>query len=197
MRVDSVTCSQAAAHGPAPGISRAAPVKRDRPHRTRCSHCTDSAATSGRGPNRYRSQGVNGRGGRNVCMARLRARCARGAAPVAAARGWADSVGRTLTWQPPRGEAGTVQQACTATPPDSRLPAHQANWNNGQTPSDAASSGRRGRSLASRDIPRRSQFWSHSPRFEGVRGRSCPIRAQVSPPRRVVPGQGGSSVVCS
>jgi hypothetical protein len=103
---------------------------------------------AGRGPNRNRSQDVNGRGGRNVCMARLRARCARGAAPAAAARGWADSVGRTLTWQPPRGEAGAVQQACTATP----LTAHQASWNNGQTPSGAASSGRRGRSLASRDI---------------------------------------------
>ena len=147
--VDSRHPLQAAAHGPAPGISRAGPIKRGRPHRTRCSRCTDNAATSGRGPSRNRSQGVNGRGGRNVCMARLRARCVRGAAPAAAARGWADSVGRALTWQPPRGEAGAVQEACTATPPDSRLPArppgHQASWNNAQTPSGAASSGRRGR----------------------------------------------------
>ena len=137
---------------PARGISRAGPIKRGRPHRTRYSRRTDNAATSGRGPSRNRSQGVNGRGGRNVCMARLRARCAQGAAPAAAARGWADSVGRAWTWQPPRGEAGAVQQACTATPPDSCLPArpprHQASWNNGQTPSGAASSGQRGRAIS-------------------------------------------------
>ena len=101
---------------PPPRSCRAS--KRGRPHRTRCSHCTDSAATSGRGPNRNRSQGVNGRGGRNVCMARLRACCARGAGPAVAARGWADSAGRALTWQPPRGEAGrsTASMWCLAMP---------------------------------------------------------------------------------
>jgi hypothetical protein len=102
---------------PTPGISRASPVKRGRPYRTRCSRCNDSAATSGRGPSKNRTQGVNGRGGRNVCMVRLRARCTRSAAPAAAALGWADSVGRALTWQPPYGGAGrSTASICSNAP---------------------------------------------------------------------------------
>jgi len=124
-----VTCSKQQLTGPAPGISKGRRVKRDRPHRTRYSSCTYSAATatSGRGPSRNRSGSAHQRCGRNECTGCLRARCARGAA---APRRWADSAGKALTWQqPPHGEAGTVQQACTAPPPDSRLPAHFANAN--------------------------------------------------------------------
>jgi hypothetical protein len=125
-----VTCSKQQLTGPLPEYLRVGRVKRGRPHRTRYSPCTYSAATatSGRGPSRNRSRSAHERCGRNECTGCLRARCARGAA-AAAPRSWADSAGKALTWQPPHGEAGTVRQACTAPPPDSRLPAHLANAN--------------------------------------------------------------------
>jgi hypothetical protein len=87
---------------PSPGISEAEAVKRGRSSRIRCNRCTGSVATSDRGPRRNWSRGANGHGGRNVCRARLRVRCARGAVLAAVAPCRADSVARTLPWRPPR-----------------------------------------------------------------------------------------------
>jgi hypothetical protein len=111
-------------------------VTRGRPHRTRYSRCTDSAATSGVGPSRNRSHGANERGGRNACTARLRVRCAQRVAPAAAARGWADSVRKswaTSAWV--RREQGSerVQQrpvtaACQHDRQDTKLAGNHGSW---------------------------------------------------------------------
>jgi hypothetical protein len=94
---------RAAADRSAPEYPGGETVRPGRPNRTRYSRCTGSAATRGRGLHRNRSHGGIGRGGRNVCKAWLRVRCALGGNPRAAAVPChADSVERALTQQPPR-----------------------------------------------------------------------------------------------